>query len=212
MANASRMVQLRRPLAIVLLAFAGLMVVLVALALWNPWRLTVLFPVSHQSVAVAVLVLAGAFVMATALLTYADRPRRAVVALVAGLVAIPALCVGLPVVVLADAFTPTPIGGTLTMAVSPSGTYSVVKATYDTGHGTVTQLYVRTASVFFGRAAAEPLAECDFDPFARGVPPESVRFTSETTVAVPGGDSTQVVAFDPDTLMPAKTADICGNN
>jgi hypothetical protein len=209
MANAPLRSRLRRPLAIVLLAFAGMMVVLVALALWNPWRLTVLYPLSHQPVATGVLVLAGAFVAATAVLATADKPRRALVAVVASLVAVPALCVGVPAVALAGAFRPSPIGGTLTMAVSPSGKYSVVKTTVDDGSGPKTRLFVRTASLFFGHEAATPLAECDKDPFAHGVPPESVRFTSETTVALPGGESTQVARFDPETLAPTQTANIC---
>jgi hypothetical protein len=209
MANAPHLVQLRRPLAIVLPAFAAVLVVLIGLALWNPWRLTILFPLSHQAVAVGVLVLAGAFVAATALLRFADNGRRALIALVACLVAVPALCVGLPVVALGHAFAPTPVGPTLTMAVSPSGRYAVVKSTYQTAGGQKVQLFVRTANLFLGRQAATPLAECDTDPFQHGVPPESVRFTSETTVALPGGDSTQVVRFDPDTLAPAHPADIC---
>jgi len=212
MANAPHLVQLRRPLAIVLPAFAALLVALVGLALWNPWRLTILFPLSHQAVAIAVLVLAGAFLAATALLRFADNGRRALIALVACLVAVPALCVGLPVVALGDVFAPAPIGSTLTMAVSPSGRYSVVKSTSDTPAGRRTQLFVRTANLFLGRQAATPLAECDTDPFQHGVPPESVRFTSETTVALPGGDSTQVVRFDPDTLSPEHPASICSRS
>jgi hypothetical protein len=211
MANALRLPPLRRPLVIVLIGFAALLVILVALALWNPWRLTVLYPLGHRDVAVGVLVLAGAFVSAAAVLLVADNGRRALIALIACLVAVPAFCIGLPVVALGRVFSVAPTTATVTMASSPNRIFVVVKSTFDTDAGPKTQLYVRTTSIFFGQEAATPLAECDFDPFSRGVPPESVRFTSENTVAVPvQGDSTVVVRFDPDTLLPERTVNMCG--
>jgi len=211
MANALRLLPSRRPLSIVLIIFAAIMVVLVGLALWNPWRLTILYPLSHQDVAIGVLTLAGAFLSAVAVLMFADNGRRALIALIACLVAVPAFCVGLPALALAGVFKEAPVSGTLTMAASPGGRYVVVKSTFDTDAGRRTRLYVRTDSLFFGREAATPLAECDADPFEQGLPPEAVRFTSETTVAVPvqGEQDTTVVRFDPDTLVPERTVNMC---
>ena len=211
MANALRLLPSRRPLSIVLIIFAAIMVVLVGLALWNPWRLTILYPLSHQDVAIGVLTLAGAFLSAVAVLMFADNGRRALIALIACLVAVPASCVGLPALALAGVFKEAPVSGTLTMAASPGGRYVVVKSTFDTDAGRRTRLYVRTDSLFFGREAATPLAECDADPFEQGLPPEAVRFTSETTVAVPvqGEQDTTVVRFDPDTLLPERTVNMC---
>jgi hypothetical protein len=211
MANALRLLPSRRPLSIVLIAFAAIMVVLVGLALWNPWRLTILYPLSHQAVAVGVLTLAGAFLAATAVLTFADNGRRALIALIACLVAVPAFCVGLPALALGPVFKEAPVDGTLTMAASPGGRYVVVKSTFDTDAGRRTRLYVRSDSLFLGREAATPLAECDADPFEAGLPPEAVRFTSENTVAVPvqGEQDTTVVRFDPDTLVPERTVNMC---
>src|SRR5262245_15147282 len=112
MANALRLLPSRRPLSIILVAFASLMIVLVGLALWNPWRFTILYPLSHQNVAIGVLVLAGAFLSATAVLTFADNGRKAVIALISCLVAVPAFCVGLPVIALGAAFREAPLGPT----------------------------------------------------------------------------------------------------
>jgi hypothetical protein len=212
MANALRLLPSRRALSIILVAFAAIMVILVALALWNPWRLTILFPLSHQDVAVGVLVLAGALVSATAVMMFADNGRRAVITLIACLVAVPAFCVGLPTVALSREFKAAPIGPTVTMAASPSGLYVVVKSTFDTDAGRRTKLFVRSDSLFFGRESAVPLAECDIDPFEDGLPPEAVRFTGESTVAVPvRGQDTTVVAFNLNTLQPARTVEMCAS-
>jgi hypothetical protein len=214
MANALRLLPSRRPLSIILIVFAAIMVVLVALALWNPWRLTILYPLGHQNVAIGVLTLAGAFLAATAVLMFADNGRKALIALIACLVAVPAFCVGLPALALAGVFKEAPVNGTLTMAASPGGRYVVVKSTFDTDTGRRTRLYVRTDSLFLGREAPTPLAECGADPFDEGLPPEAVRFTSETTVAVPvqGEQDTTVVRFDPDTLVPERTVNMCATS
>jgi hypothetical protein len=214
MANALRLLPSRRPLSIILIVFAAIMVVLVGLALWNPWRLTILYPLGHQSVAIGVLTLAGAFLAATAVLMFADNGRKALIALVACLVAVPAFCVGLPALALAGVFKEAPVNGTLTMAASPGGRYVVVKSAFDSAAGRQTRLYVRTDSLFFGREAPTPLAVCEADPFDQGLPPEAVRFTSETTVAVPvqGEQDTTVVRFDPDTLVPERTVHMCASN
>ena len=214
MPNALRLLPSRRPLAIILIVFAAIMVVLVGLALWNPWRLTILYPLGHQDVAIGVLTLAGAFLSATAVLMFADNGRRTLIALIACLVAVPAFCVGLPALALSGVFREAPVNGTLTMAASPGGRYVVVKSTFDTDAGRQTRLYVRTDSLFFGREAPAPLAECAADPFDQGLPPEAVRFTGEATVAVPvqGEQDTTVVRFDPDTLVPERTVNMCATS
>jgi hypothetical protein len=214
MANAFRLLPSRRALSIVLIVFAAIMVVLVGLALWNPWRLTILYPLGHQAVAIGVLTLAGALLSATAVLMFADNGRKALIALIACLVAVPAFCVGLPALALGGVFKEAPVNGTLTMAASPGGRYVVVKSTFDNDAGRQTRLYVRTDSLFFGREAPTPLAECETDPFEQGLPPEAVRFTSETTVAVPvqGERDTTVVRFDPDTLAPERTVNMCATS
>jgi len=141
MANALRLLPSRRPLSIILVVFAAIMVVLVGLALWNPWRLTILYPLGHQNVAIGVLTLAGAFLAATAVFMFADNGRKALIALVACLVAVPAFCVGLPALALAGVFKEAPVNGTLTMAASPGGRYVVVKSTFDTAAGRVFDLH-----------------------------------------------------------------------
>jgi hypothetical protein len=200
MADAARY-PLRRPVAIGLVVLAAVMLLTEALALWNPWRLTALYPLAQAGLAVALLVLAGGLLATTALLTFATRGRRALIGLVACLVAIPALCVGLPVVVLDFRRVSTTV-----LASSPSGDHVIVKQT----GGDQVRLLIRTRQFLLGREAAIPVATCDHDPFERGVPPEAVRFTSETTVAIPIADqSTVVVRFNPDTLAPDRTVAMC---
>jgi hypothetical protein len=195
--------RLVRPLSIVLAAGAGVAGVLVGLALWNPWRLTALYPLASAGGAIATLTLAGALLAGAALLVLAGTGRRALIGLMVGLVAVPALCVGLPAVVLDSSFRDRHVTRTQVLATSPDADYSVVAVTVDTDGGPLTQLYVRSRAWLFSREAAVPLAECPYDPFADGLPPESVRFTGETTVAVPVMDSSTVtVTFDPDTLGP----------
>jgi hypothetical protein len=207
MADAPR-ARRHRPLAIALLALAALLVACVGAALWNPSRYTMLFPLSHQGGGIGVLVLAGALVAVSALLTFSDSGRKAVFGLTACLVAVPAFCVGLPAVTLP--FRPRPMARAV-MVTSPEGDFVLVKAIYDTPDGQRTRLFVRSRQLLFSRESAMPVAECGFDPFERGMPPESVRFTSETTVAVPvEGESTVVVRFDPDSLTPDRTVAMCG--
>ena len=202
MADAARF-PLRRPVAIGLAVLATAMLVTEAFALWNPWRLTALYPLAQEGLAVALLVLAGGLIATTALLTFAVRGRRALIALAACLVAVPALCVGLPVVVLDGAFRRV---STTVLASSPSGDHVVVKQT----GGDQVRLLIRTRQFLLGREAAIPVAECGHDPFERGVPAEAVRFTSETTIAIPIADqSTVVVRFNPDTLVPERTVAMC---
>jgi hypothetical protein len=200
----------RRPIVVALVVLAAVAIVLVLVAVWNPWRYTALYPLAYQGGAVAVLVLAGALVAAAGLMRFADTGRKAVFGLVGALVAIPALCVGLPTVALGRAFRVAESDGPTVLAVSPDGNYSVVTSTIDTGTGVRTRLYLRSRNLLFSRESAVPLAECGYDPFAGGVPPESVRFTSDHTVAIPVQDAeTTVIGFDPGTLTPAHTVAMC---
>ena len=195
--------RVRRPVTVVLVVAGGVALLLVGLAFWNPWRLTALYPLASAGGAVATLTMAGALLATAAVLTLAGTGRRAVIGLLVGLVAVPALCVGLPTVLLDGSFRDRAIVGTRVLATSPKEHYSVVAITVATDGGDLTRLYVRTRAWLFSREAATPVAECAHDPFAAGVPPEAVRFTSETTVAVPVQDhSTVTVSFDPDTLGP----------
>jgi hypothetical protein len=203
MAAAARF-PLRRPVAIGLIVLAAAMLVTEAFALWNPWRLTALYPLAQEGLAVALLVLAGGLIATTALLTFGTKGRGALIGLAACLVAVPAVCVGLPVVVLDGAFRRVT---TTVLASSPSGDHVIVKQT-DGDHRV--RLLIRSRQFLLGREAAIPVAECDHDPFERGVPAEAVRFTGETTVAIPIGDqSTVVVKFNPDTLAPERTVPMC---
>jgi hypothetical protein len=195
--------RLRRPITVVLVAAAGLALLLVVLALWNPWRLIALYPLASAGGAMVTLTLAGALLAGAALLSLANTGRRAVVGLLVGLVAVPALCIGAPAVALGSSFRDREVIGTRVLATSPAAGYSVVAVTVATDDGPLTRLYVRSRAWLFSREAATPVAQCPHDPFDGGVPPEAVRFTSETTVAVPVADrSTVTVAFDPDTLGP----------
>ncbi|MDT5029228.1 MAG: hypothetical protein QOE61_5654 [Micromonosporaceae bacterium] len=134
--------------------------------------------------------------------------RRMVAAFIVSLVAIAILCVGLPVVAFDDSFRREDDGQVL--AVSPDGGFSAVKSTSDRRDGPRTRIYIRSRAGLFSRESAIPAAECPFDPFARGVPPESVRFTSEKTLAVPLADKpTTVVAFDTESLAPQRTVMMC---
>src|SRR5258706_1480592 len=88
----------RLPTTAALIIVGGASLVLVAAALWNPWRLTALYPLAGTGGAIAVLTLAGALLAMAALLALAHSGRRALIGLVVGLIAVPALCVGAPVV------------------------------------------------------------------------------------------------------------------
>jgi hypothetical protein len=197
----------RRPLAIALGALAAVAVLLVLAALWNPWRYTALYPLAYQAGAIGVLVLAGALVATAGLMTFADTGRKAVFGLAGVLVAVPALCVGLPTVALDGLWRRAEQSAVTVLAVSPDGHFSVIRYTVDSG----TRLYLRSRALLFSRESGVPIAECPFDLFDRGVPTESVRFTSDNTVAVPVQDeSTATVRFDPDTLTPDRTVAMCG--
>jgi len=199
----------RRPLTIVLVVVAVIAIGLVAAALWNPWRLTPLYPLARQGGAVGVLVLGGALLATAGLLRFSAAGRSAVIGLAISLVAVPALCVGLPVVAFDGAFRRE--SGSEVMAVSPDGGFVAVKSTFNTHDDERTRIFIQSQHGLLSREAADPIAECSFDPFKKGVPPESVRFTSETTVALPIGEDlpTTVVRFDPDSLRPEQTVLMC---
>jgi hypothetical protein len=187
----------------------------VAVALTNPWRLTGLYPLAREGMTIGVLVFAGALLASAGLLALAEdepslrwRGSRPLLGLATALVAIPALCVGLPTVAPDSMFRRE--DDATVLAVSDHGDFSAVKSTVETKDGPRTRIYIRTRAGLFSREAATPVAECPFDPFSRGVPPESVRFTGETTLAIPVADQpTTVVTFDPSTLAPDRTVEMC---
>jgi hypothetical protein len=204
----------RRTVIVGLVVVGVIAVGFVAAALANPWRLTVLYPLAHEGLALGVLVLGGALVAGAVLLrlsggsTVAWRTKRAVLALIVALVAIAALCVVLPVLALGSRFRQD--AGSQTLALSPDGAFSAVKSTVDTDAGPRTRIYIRSRAGLFSRESETPAAVCGFDPFARGVPPESVRFTGHDTLAIPIADMpTTVVHFNPTTLSPDHTILMC---
>lgn len=204
----ARMTRYRRPLTVALPVVAGLALILVALALWNRWRLTALYPLATAGGAITTLTLAGGLLATAAVLALMGTHRRAVIGLLVGLVAVPALCVGLPSVVFDSSFRDRSVLDTRVLATSPEGDYSVVALTMATPPET--RLYIRSRSWLFSREAATPVAQCPRDPFAGEVAPEAVRFTDETTVAVPvEGQSSVTVEFDASTLEPRNTVDMC---
>ncbi len=202
----------RRPTTVALGILAGLCLLLVAAALWNPWRLTALYPLAGTGGAIAVLTLAGALVAIAGLVRLAETGRRALIGLVVGLVAVPALCVGVPVIAFDGAFRDRKVTAVRVLATSPAGGYSIVAVTLTApaGADAPIQLLVRSRRLLLSREAATPIAQCPHDAFADDLPPESVRFTSENMVALPiEGASTVTVTFDPDSLQPARTVAMC---
>src|SRR5262245_39896377 len=125
----------RRSLIVGLVVVAAIAFGFVAAALANPWHLTGLYPLARPGSAVGVLVLAGALLATASLLrlAYASSShragRRAMVALIVSLVAVPAFCVGLPVIAFGDSFRRE--SGGQVLAISPEGDFSAVKSTLD---------------------------------------------------------------------------------
>lgn len=199
----------RRATVVALLVVAGFCLALVGLALTNPWRLTALYPLASTGGMFATLTLAGALVAAAVLLvTAAQTGRRAVAGLMIALVAIPALCVGVPAATLGGVLRDRRISAEQVLATSPGGRYSVVAVTFASG---TTELFVRSRRGLLSREAPTPLARCTHDPFAGDLPPESVRFTDEHRVALPvlAAGVTVTVAFDASSLAPEQTVDLC---
>jgi hypothetical protein len=156
----------RRPTTVALGIVAGLCLLLVATALWNPWRLTALYPVASTGGAIAVLTLAGALVAMAGLFRLAETGRRALIGLVVGLVAVPALCVGAPIVAFDGAFRDRKVTAVRVLATSPDGGYSIVVATLPAAAGddAHVELLVRSRRLLLSREAATPIAECPRDP------------------------------------------------
>jgi hypothetical protein len=159
------------------------------------------------------LTLAGALVATSALLVLLDTrrsgtDRRALTGLMVALVAVPALCVGLPVATLGDVFRDGRISDERVLATSPGGGYSAVAVTYPDGH---VELLLRSRRGLLSRQSGTPLARCDHNPFIADVPPESVHFTDEHRVAVPiaAEGATVTVIFDGETLRPERSIDMC---
>jgi len=199
-----------RPITIALIALAAIAIALVAAALANPWRLTALYPLAGAGGAIVVLTLAGALIATAGVLRLADSGRSAVIGLLVALVAVPALCVGLPAVLFDSSFRDRTVVATRVLATSADGEYSVVAVVTATDGGRLTRLHVRSRHWLLSREATTPVAECPDDPFAGGLPPEAVRFTGATTVAVPiDGQSTVTVWFDPRSLEPERTVAMC---
>jgi hypothetical protein len=122
----------------------------------------------------------------------------------------PATDPGIPAVQPETPTVPTAQPVSPELAVSPDGAFEVVKSTVDSFGHEQTVLSVRTRAGLLSRESPAPLAECGHDPFGSGMPPESVRFTSRTTVAIPvEGESTVVVTFDAETLRPDRTIQMC---
>lgn len=204
----------RRHLTTALLVVAGLCLALVALALWNPLRLTALHPIAATGGALAMLTFAGALVATTVLLALFDfarrtgTARRALVGLAVALVAVPALCVGLPVATLGEAFRDRRVSAERVLATSPGGGYSAVAITYPGGS---VELLIRSRRGLLSRQAITPVGRCSYDPFVADLPPESVHFTDEHRIAVPvtAEGASVTVAFDGETLTPEQTIDMC---
>ena len=214
----------RRPTTAVLIIVAGLCLALALAALWNPWRLIAFHPLATTGGAIATLTLAGGLLVMAGLLRVAHTGRRALIGLVVGLVAVPALCVGVPVVAFASAFRDRKVAAEQVLATSPDGGFSIVAVTAagdggENAGSARTVLLVRSRKLLFSREAASPIAECAWNPFRTDLPPESVRFTAETTVAVPviravadgpmESEPTITVTFDPDTLESTDTVQMC---
>jgi len=214
----------RRPTTAALIIVAGVCLTLVAAALWNPWRLTALHPLASTGGAIATLTFAGALLAVVALLRLADTGRRALVSLVVGLVAVPALCVGAPMVAFGGAFRDRKVAAEWVLATSPDGGFSIVAVTQKTDGNAAdgnarTILLVRSRQGLLSREAGTPVGECAWNPFPDDLPPESVRFTAETTVAIPviravadspmESEPTVTVTFDPGALEPQTTVAMC---
>jgi hypothetical protein len=202
----------RRPTAIALLVAAGLCLLLVVLALTNPWRLTAFYPVDTTGGAVATLTLTGALIAAAVLLAQAgvNTGRRALIGVVVALVAVPAVGVGLPLWALRSKLRDHQISHEQVLATSPGGGYSAVALTYPDGR---TEVRLRSRSGLASRESDTALARCPHDPFGTDLPPESVHFTDDDHVAIPVlADGVSVtVTFDHHTLAADQTIDMCGN-
>jgi hypothetical protein len=175
----------------------------------NPWRYTVLFPLETPAVATVALVTGALLVGVAIILGTARLARGAVFGWIVGLAVLGAVCFGLPWFA-ADRMFGARASTPQTLAIAPDGSFEVVKSTVDSFGREETVLMLRSRAGLLSRQSPTPIAECGHDPFGPQMPPESVRFTSRTTVAIPvEGESTAVVTFDADTLRPDRTVQMC---
>jgi hypothetical protein len=175
----------------------------------NPWRYTTLFPLETPIVATVALVTGAVLVGVAVVLATARLARGAIFGWILGLAVLAAVCFGLPWFA-ADRFFGARASAPQQLAVSPDGAFEVVKSTVDSFGKQQTVLSVRSRAGLLSRESPVPLAECGHDPFGPEMPPESVRFTSRTTVTIPvEGESTVVVSFDAETLRPDRTIQMC---
>jgi hypothetical protein len=202
----------RRPTTIALFVAAGLSLLIVVLALTNPWRLTAFYPVDTTGGMVATVTLTCALIAAAVLLARAGvhTGRRALIGPVVAVVAVPAVGVGVPLAALGGALRDRQISHEQVLATSPGGGYSAVALTYPDGR---TEVRLRSRSGLASRESATALARCPHDPFGTDLPPESVHFTDDDHVAIPSlpDGVSMTVTFDHHTLAADQTIDMCGN-
>jgi hypothetical protein len=128
---------------------------------------------------------------------------------VVALIAVPAVGVGLPVLALDGVLRDRQVAAERVLATSPDGRHSAVAVTGEDGG---TDVLIRTRDGLLSKEAPAPVAHCPHDPFASELPPESVRFTAEDRVTVPmlAAEVSVTVGFDPSTLQPERTVQMCG--
>jgi hypothetical protein len=195
----------RWPLALAVAVLGAAVLAITVTGMTNPWRYTALFPLESPVVATVALV-TGAVLLGVALvLATARLARGAIFGWILGLAVLAAVCFGLPWFA-ADRFFGAHTSPPQQLAVSPDGAFEIVKSTVDSFGHQQTVLALRSRAGLLSRESPVPLAECGHDPFGPEMAPESVRFTSRNTVAIPvEGESTMTVTFDDETLRPART-------
>jgi hypothetical protein len=199
----------RWPLALAVAVLGAAVLAITVTGMTNPWRYTVLFPLESPVVATVALVTGAVLVGVAIVLATARLARAAVFGWMLGLALLAAVCFGLPWFA-ADRFFGSRASAPQQLAVSPDGAFEVVKSTVDSFGKQQTVLSVRSRAGLLSRESPVPLAECGHDPFGPEMPPESVRFTSHNTVAVPvEGESTVVVTIDVESLRPDRTVQMC---
>ena len=200
-----------RALAVAVAVFALLVLATTIVASWNPWRYVVLFPLGRPLGALCGYAGAVGLLGSAGLLGLAGVGRRVIASLAVATFVLGLVSLLLPWWWLDSAVGPGERRGAHVFDVSPSGDHEVIGFIEASG---AFQVMVRSRAGLFSQESVEPLATCAYDPFARAdgdqTGPESVRFTAETTVAVPiAGSDTQTVAFDPEKLLPQRTVDMC---
>ena len=175
----------------------------------NPWRYIALYPLESPAVATVALVTGVVLLGVALVLATARLARGAVFGWILGLSALAAVCFGVPWFA-AERFFGAHASQPIQMATSPDGAFEVVKSTVDSFGNQQTVLHVRSRVGWLSRESPTPIAECGHDPFGSALPPESVRFTSRNTVAIPvEGELTVVISFDVDTLRPSQVVQMC---